>query len=83
MIVDARKMHHPDLRPYTVKSAIAEALDHINVGQSVAIEKVLDARGREADLPALAMNVSKVKGNRRFTIRSDDGGALATITRIA
>ncbi len=83
MIIDARQIFETQHgRPFTTSAAVANALDEIDVRQTVTVDTLLDPRGVAMNKMRLDMLVNRHKGDRRFTVRQCKDGALATITRL-
>lgn len=82
MDIDARTMHHADFRSFTVRGAVAVALDAMGVGESLVVLSLRDAVGRERPMSTLSTNVGMLKNGRKFSVLKSEG-ALATIHRIA
>lgn len=83
MIIDARKAEDPkNGRPFTVSTAVADAIDKFRVGSKVSMEKALDAMGGDVPVERVRMLISKHKGARSFTTRVAPDGSLI-IWRIA
>lgn len=82
MIIDVRKAKTEEFgRPFTLRSAVAMAVEPLKVGQSILIEKTLDAVGREVQPTRLPGVIATVRGSRRFSTRSREEGVM--ITRIS
>ena len=82
MIIDVRKAKTENFgRPFTLRNAVASAIDPLKVGQSILIEKTLDAVGREVQPTRISCTIATVRGNRRFSTRTQDSGVM--ITRIS
>ena len=83
MIIDARTVFETSHgRPFTTSAAVANALDKIEVRQTLTVAALLDPRGVAMDKMRLDMLVNRHKGDRRFTVRQCKDGDLATITRL-
>lgn len=85
MIIDARaSTSGKNGRPYTVKAAVADALDEIEVDCKIVVDAIKDAVGRDVPWERAAMCITKMAGGRKFTTRqSISGGFPYTIYRVA
>lgn len=83
MIIDARNaVDHGPYRAYTVKQAVAQALEKIDVGSFADIEAFRDAVGADLPKPRLDTLVNTTAGDRKFSVRKQEG-MVARIYRIA
>lgn len=85
MIIDAKNSTSgKNGRPYTVKAAVADALDEIEVGGNIAVDAIKDAVGKDVPWERVGMCIAKTAGGRKFTTRqSASGGFPYTIYRVA
>ena len=71
MNLDARKRtsgrHGKQL---TLVGCVGDALDSIEKGRSLDVEKLIDHLGQEVPLGRVNMYVNKLKGDRVFTIKA-------------
>lgn len=83
MIIDARTAKHPRHgRPFTGTAAVANVLDEMEVGAQIEVEAYIDQHGRNLDKTRLSVMVSKLKGDRCFSVIQSQGN-LARIHRHA
>lgn len=69
MIIDARTAKHTKHgRPFTAKAAVANVLDEMDVGAQIDVDAYIDQYGRNLDKERLSMVVSKLRGDRRFSV---------------
>lgn len=80
MQIDPRSMHHEKYRPFSVIGAVARVLDQIEVGASLDVDSLCDARGKILPLSRLQMYVGRLADGRVFSVRKRDGG-FATVYR--
>lgn len=85
MIIDARNSTSgKNGRPYTVKAAVADALDQIPVGGNIVVDAIKGAAGQDVPWQRAAMCITKTAGDRKFTTRQSlSGGFPYTIYRVA
>jgi len=86
MIADARKKSHPSFREFTVIGAIAACVDHLEVGQSVVIERAIDRTGAQVSrrsFRAQIAAVGKKMGHRKFSSTNLPGDSAVAIFRLA
>ena len=85
MIIDAmNSTSGKNGRPYTVKAAVADAIDEIPVGGNLVVDAIKGAVGQDVPWERVTMCIAKVSGDRRFTTRqSPTGGFPYTIYRVA
>lgn len=85
MIIDARNSTSgKNGRPYTVKAAVADALDEIAVGSNITVDSVKGPVGQDMPWQRVAMCITKTAGDRKFTTRQSlSGGFPYTIYRVA
>jgi hypothetical protein len=83
MIIDARKATTTNAgRPYTTLAAVFNAVETLAVGSQIDVDDLIDITG--ASLPRLRLDVSlsKVRGDRKFTVRAMPG-IMARVFRVA
>lgn len=82
IIIDARTASSAkNGRPYTFSTAVADALDGMEPGNSIEVSAWLDHVGRQKKRMSLDVMVAKHKGHRFFTCQAITDGVR--ITRIA
>lgn len=83
MIIDTRDaVDNVPYRAYTLKQAVAKALDKIEVGAFADIEAFKDAVGADLPKPRLDTLVNQTAGDRKFSVRKQEG-MVARIYRLA
>lgn len=85
MIIDARtSTSGKNGRPYTVKAAVADALDEIEVGCKIVVDAVKGAVGQDVPWERVSTCITKTAGARKFTTRqAPSGGFPYAIYRVA
>jgi hypothetical protein len=83
MIIDAKTDHHPSYRNYSEKGAVAYAIEPMQAGDTIKVEKAVDADGHNIGLLRVQINISNLRGNRQFKTRAGPAPLLATIHRLA
>ena len=84
MIIDARNSTSgKNGRPYTVKAAVADALEEIEVGCKIVVDAVKGDVGQDVPWARAAMCIAKTAGARKFATRqAPSGGFPHTIYRV-
>jgi len=83
MIIDARQADSTKYgRQFTMSTAVAMALDQIDVGGHADVSAFIDAIGNNMPQARLAVMVGQQRGDRRFSVRQQPG-QLARIYRLA
>lgn len=83
MIIDAKTNHHRDYRNFSAKGAVAHAVANMKAGETITVEKAVDALGRAIELSRVQITISAIKGTRAFQTRAGPAPLLATIYRVA
>ena len=85
MIIDARKSVSPKrFKPYTVKAAVDDFLDTIEVGGQKDVDEIIGPHGNPVGIDLIRSLVSQLKGERVFHVGTKYSKAgLATVRRFA
>ena len=85
MIIDARKSVSPKrFKPFTIKAAVDDFLDTIEVGASADVDALIAPDGNPVGIALIRAMVSQLKGERVFHVGTKYSNAgLATIRRFA
>jgi len=85
MIIDARKSVSPKrFKPYTIKAAVDDFLDTIEVGGQKDVDELIGPHGNPVGISMIRATVNQLKGERVFHVGTKYSNAgLATIRRFA
>ena len=85
MIIDARKSVSPKrFKPFTIKAAVDDFLDTIEVGGQKDVDALFAPDGNPVGIAPIRAIVSQLKGKRVFHVGTKYSNAgLATVRRIA